>query len=264
MTDILDVLWDIFLLVLPVGAGYLLNVFRKHLRNRTIKKLLRFKLDSSDKADIRFITANTGQYDGEEMVTLGYIFEYMSVGEIKAFFSKIFAPNPQMTTTMSLERFTDIKRKDIKQNLVLIGGPFHNSVTGALLNKMENCPFRYDLTDATLIFTTPSGEEVRYTPKMYDPSAESGMRSYFENDYCLVMNVKNPLDSSKRIILISGCRSVGCYGGAVFLSSQLTQAKKLVQSDEYALIIQCDGEREDLVSTPQLCACYPLDIRYKP
>ncbi len=260
----LDFAWDLFLLVLPAAAGYLLNVFRKKVLNGRIKKLLRFNFSKSDKFSIHFITANTGCYDENELVTLGFIFEYMSVGEIKSFFSKLYAPYPEMTTNMSKEHFNDIKRKEIKENLVLIGGPFHNSVTGALLNKMENCPFHYDLSDATLVYTPPTGEEVRFTPRMYDPSAESGNKSYFEGDYCLIMNVKNPLDSSKRIILISGCRSVGCYGGAVYLSTKLSEIKKMTQSDEYALVIQCDGEREDLVSPPQLCACYPLDIRYKP
>lgn len=259
----LDILWDIFLLVLPAAAGYLFNVCRKHLRNRSYKALLRLQLDKSEKNTVQFITANTGQYDGNELVTLGYIFEYMSVGEIKSFFSKLYAPNPSMTTTMSPERFSDIQQRYIKQNLVLIGGPFHNKVTGALLNRMDNCPFHYD-SDATLVYAPAAGEEVRYTPKMYDPSAESGQKSFFENDYCLIMNVKNPLDPTKRVILISGCRSVGCYGGAVYLCTKLNEINKLAQSDEYALVIQCDGEREDLVSPPQLCACYPLDIRYKP
>lgn len=260
----LDFAWDIFLLVLPAAAGYLVNVFRKKFRNGTFKKLLRFNFSKSDAPSLHFITANTGQYDGNELVTLGYIFEYMSVGEIKSFFSKLYAPHPHMTTNMSTERFSDTKQKHIKQNLVLIGGPIHNSVTGALLKRMANCPFHYDLSDATLVYTSPSGETVRYTPKMFDPSAESGQTSYFENDYCLIMNVKNPLDPSKRIILISGCRSVGCYGGAVYLTTKLSEIKKLAQTDEYALVIQCDGEREDLVAPPQLCACYPLDIRYNP
>lgn len=257
-----DILLELIFLILPAVAGYLLNVFRKRIRNGSFKKILRFNFPESEQPSIHFVTANTGHYDGEELVTLGYIFEYMSVGEIKSFFSKLYAPFPSMTTNMSPERFESVKLKDLKQNLVLIGGPFHNRVTGSLLTRMVNCPFRYD-PDATLVYTPPEGEEKRFTPLAYDPDGISGEKPYFESDYCLIMNIKNPWDSSKRVILISGCRSVGCYGGAVYLSSRLSELNKMDLTDEYALVIQCDGEREDLVSPPQLTAWYPLSTQYK-
>lgn len=257
-----DVLLELIFLILPAVAGYLLNVFRKRIRNGSFKKILRFDFPEPEQPSIHFVTANTGHYDGEEMVTLGYIFEYMSVGEIKACFSKLYSPYPSMTTNMSPEHFESVKLKDLKQNLVLIGGPFHNRITGALLARMVNCPFHYD-SDATLVYTSPEGKEDRFTPLAYDPDGVSGEKPYFESDYCLIMNIKNPWDSSKRVILISGCRSVGCYGGAVYLSSRLSELRKKDLADEYALVIQCDGEREDLVSPPQLAACYPLSTQYK-
>lgn len=259
----LEKAWDIFLMVLPAVVGYFVNTFRRNTRRVSIKKLLRFNFKKTEQPSIQFITANTGCYDENELVTLGFIFEYMSVGEIKASLSKLYGPELDMKTTMCKEQFVDMKRKYLKQNLILVGGPIHNSVTRALFDRMENCPFRFDLNDASLIYTDENFSETRFTSRMYSPTVECGKKPYYENDYALVMNVRNPLDPNKRIILVSGCRSVGCYGAAVFLSQKLREIKKLAKKDEYAFVIKCDGEREDLVSPPELCAVYPLNIRYR-
>lgn len=107
-----------------------------------------------------------------------------------------------------------------------------------------------------MVYTDPEGKETPFKPKTVD-------EKYYGEDFALIMNVKNPYDPEKRVIFIAGCRSIGCYGGAIFLSQQLKEIQKKVHWDEYALVVSCSGDAEDLNARPKLVGTFPLNIRYK-
>ncbi len=257
-----DIIWDLLLLIVPIIIGYLFGVIKNHLKKKSIKELLRFDQEKDDAPDINCFTANPGIRDTEELVELGYVFEYMSIGEIKSEFTKILPSDSSINVYMSNLRFEKISPTLLKNNLVIIGGPFHNSITRDLFSKIQNLPFHFE-DDASLVYTYEDGKIDKFTPNLYDPNENKDKHSFYDNDYALILNVKNPYAQGKRIILIAGCRSVGCYGATVYLTEHLYDIKKQIDSDEYALVITCNGEKENLVGKPKLCNYYPLQIEYK-
>lgn len=220
-----------------------------------MKKVLRFNINKPEESSLKFITANTDQKDNEELVTYGFVFEYRAAGELGSTLAKLYGPKFKISTSMSKSTY-DYSYAQLDTNLIVIGGPFHNAVTRNFFHRMgESLPFSFD-EDASLVYNgTHQCKAARFTPKVID-------NSYYGEDYALIMNVKNPLNPEKRVIFISGCRSIGCYGGAIFLSQQLRELKGVKLADEYALVVSCCGDAEDLNSRPRLVAHFPLDIKY--
>ncbi len=250
---IIDILVDIFLDILMMPLSFILGFVTLKLRNTIFRSNYKKKLRLSGKAlSVNCFTANPDCIDNEEHVNLGYIFEYMSVGEIKSSWEKKFE-NFALNVQMAKKDFSCIREQDIDDNLLIIGGPFHNSVTKNLFfNENNKLPFYFE-SDATLVYTGADGTK-RYSPKL------TGDGKYYETDYALILNVKNPANPQKRVIAIIGCRSVGCYGGAVFLSKYLNKkVKNSAISDEYALVVKCYGNEEQVTSVPELVGIHNLE-----
>lgn len=254
--DVQEILWEVFWIGMPMAVGYLFGVLKKLLKANTYKKLMRLSVKDASKSSLKFVAANTAQQDAEELVTYGFVFEYRAAGELGSTLAKLYGRDFKISTTMSKPTY-DYSYAQLDTNLIVIGGPFHNAVTREFLRRMgDTLPFHYE-EDASLAYTDPANPQNtrRFTPKVID-------QKYYGEDYALIMNVRNPLNPEKRVIFISGCRSIGCYGGAIFLSQQLKEIKGKVKSDEYAVVVSCCGDEEDLNARPKLCACYPLNIQY--
>ena len=190
--------------------GFSLTFIKSKHQKIIIRRSLKYSF--KDNSDIVFITANSGYYVNQELVTLGYIFEYLSVGAISDFLNKTYR-KITITTIMSKMDFSNIEKKYLLKNIVLIGGPFHNQVTKEIMDNYKDIPFRFH-ESANLYFTDRNG-----TVNMYCPEEHCSDKShYYEKDYALIVNIKNPWNKEKRCMLIIGCRSVGCYGAAVFLA----------------------------------------------
>ena len=252
------ILEETFWLLVPLVCGYLFNTLRRGSRSNTYKRLMRItgEVRQTGETWLKFITANPLLEDASELVTCGYVFEYRAAGELGSTMNKLYGPNLKISTAMSKPHFS-YTYGELDTNLILIGGPFHNCVTRNFLERMGNSwPFRFE-EDATLVYTDPTGKlpQQRFTPKVVDGK-------YYGEDYALIMNVKNPYDPAKRVIFIAGCRSIGCYGGAIFLSQQLKELRKKAPWDEYALVVSCSGDAEDLNARPRLVATFPLNITY--
>ena len=248
----LDVVKDILIMPITFIIGLLISWLKTTEHNRKYKQILRY---SPDDEKIVCFTANPGKYDYSECVKLGYVFEYMSLGVIMNSLKKIYK-DIDFITMMSELDYADIRKKNLKRNLILIGGPFHNSVTRQLLfSNNINMPFSFD-EDANLIYTDEKGKETRFCPEI-----SNGEKKFFEKDYALIINIKNPLVSTKRILSIMGCRSVGCYGAALFLCNNIHNIKKEIVDDEYAIVISCDGEEENITLAPVFEAYYKLDTQ---
>lgn len=246
-----NILYQIILIPIPLVVGLLISTLKRFLHLNKYKKMLKLK---NDIESISCFTANTGEYDTSECVALGYVFEYMSVGLIANCFKKIYK-RIDFSAGMSDLNYNNIRKKYLKRDLLLIGGPFHNQITKELLfNPEAKNPFGFN-EDATLTYTSDTGEK-----EMYIPELSKGDSKYFEKDYALILNVRNPLDINKRIIALIGCRSVGCYGAALFLCNKLNTIKEKIIDDEYAIVIECDGEEENITSEPIFKAYYKLNF----
>jgi len=255
---VFDVIYDIFKDFLMMPITFIIGLLTIKIKNDIFVSSYKKKLKLKNNAlTLNCFTANPNSHDNNEYVNLGYVFEYMSVGEIRSTWSKYYK-NFAMNVQMSDLNYDNVRKKHLSSDLLLIGGPFHNQVTKELLfNTNSSLPFSFD-DDASLVYTSEDGQQKKYTPIL-----SKGTNQYFESDYALIVNVRNPLNTEKRLIAIIGCRSVGCYGGAVFLSKYMSKIKNKNLSDEYAIVIKCDGEEEDIVSDPELVDVVNLNFTQK-
>lgn len=256
MDRLQDALWEAFWVVGPAVLGYLFGVLKRKMKIDLYKKIMRFDVKEPSESPLKIITANTEQHDDQELVVYGFVFEYRAAGELGATLAKLYGPRYRISTTMSKRDFNNYTKGQLDQDLIVIGGPFHNSVTREFFRRMgDSMPFHYD-EDATLVYTNPDN------PTLQKRFSAKEMRDYYGEDHALIMNVKNPINPEKRVIFISGCRSIGCYGGAIFMSQQLKELKGIVCDDEYAVVVYCSGGKEDLDSRPKFCEYFPLHITY--
>lgn len=127
----------------------------------------------------------------------------------------------------------------------------YNAITNHFFFEKEGMiPFHFD-EEANLIYEPT---QVKYTPKI-----RKGEDNYVEKDYALILNVRNPLCEGKRILAIIGCRSIGCYGGAVFLARRMAGIKREIKDEEYAVVVECEGEEDNIIDQPKYISYYPLN-----
>lgn len=232
-------------------CGYCISKLKNSVFLSRYKSALKL---NEDNISMVCYTANTDQYDASELVVLGYVFEYMAIGEIRSTFQRVFK-KMEINCKMSDINYYNIRKRNLNgQHLILIGGPFHNSVSRQLLFEgNKGIPFKFD-ENANLIYEGSNGIVKRYCPEI-----SNGDSKYFEKDYALIINVRNPLNKDKRIIALMGCRSIGCYGAAVFIARKFNSIIKKIEDDEYAIIISCEGEEENIISEPVFIDYFKLE-----
>lgn len=88
---------------------------------------------------------------------------------------------------------TEVKENDLKNNLILIGGPGVNFVTARVNSKL---PIKF--------------EKIKDQGNYYSGfhSNVSG-KNYYEEGYGIIVKVKNPFDKNKDILVIAGRRMAG-------------------------------------------------------
>jgi len=250
-----DVIYDILFTPISFLIGLLGVIFKVNLDRNAYKKRLKFEKQLKT---VKCITANPDSKDNAEHVNLGYVFEYMSVGELKSTWTKHFK---DLDMDINMSPSVESTTTDIPdENLLVIGGPFHNKVCKDILATLgDKLPFYWQTVgneDAVLHYKH-EGKTDTYTPLL----TTDGTKSYYSRDYAIIVNIKHPNVENKRIILLIGCRSIGCYGGAVFFSQHLNKIKLSNLSDEYALIVKVNGEEDQLSSIPRLEKIYPINTQ---
>lgn len=215
--------------------------------NKKFYKTTRLTLkNKKDKFNIQCFIANSGKYDGDEKVYLGYPFEYMAAATINSYL-ELAIKNIDMNTKPCPMQVNTITKIDKTTDLILLGGPFHNVLTKMFfgLNKENsNVPFYFDTfegEDATLFYKENPNGDYKAVKPIKDPIGH-----YYCEDYGLIMNIKNPYNPNKRIISIMGCRSIGVLGGTIAFTSMNKEILKNVEYDEYAVIIRCFGEQNNI------------------
>jgi DNA-binding PadR family transcriptional regulator len=96
---------------------------------------------------------------------------------------------PEMFTKLD----TEVKESDLKNNLILIGGPGVNFITAKINSKM---PIKF--------------EKIKDQENFYSGfhSNVSG-KNYYEEGYGIIVKIKNPFDKNKDILVIAGRRMAG-------------------------------------------------------
>lgn len=247
MTQLGDLIYSILtnIIMLPITffCGMIFTCLKQKFRIKHIwKNLIKFNIDDTNNK-ISIITANTPddhRFDGNEKVTLGYTYEYMGSALLIGAIKQIYKNKAEISINMQFQS----PKRNLKDNLVLFGGPVHNPLTkqvffGSLENKpLIEVPFHFK--DFTLV-NELNGE-------IYDALSQG---EYYGEDYALIINTNNPWNKNKRVIGILGCRSVGCYGAAMFLSKQSNQHKNFKKyKGSYLAVIKCESDETGLIDDP--------------
>jgi hypothetical protein len=104
---------------------------------------------------------------------------------------------------------TEIREKDLKGNLILIGGPTANMITNKLNPKL---PVFIDMKHDVKIFSTLS------------------RKVYGEDENGLIVSVQNPWDRKARILVVAGKRFQGTRAAIIAL---ITKAERVFSGNKY-------------------------------
>jgi DNA-binding MarR family transcriptional regulator len=118
--------------------------------------------------------------------------DFISVTQFSLFFGSFL--NSVSDTKVKID--TDVRAKDLKKNLILIGGPAVNSLTKRVNGKLA-IRFKHEKNYYSGIFSTIS------------------KKSYNEENNGIIVKMKNPFDKSKFLIVIAGRRNSGTYSAVL-------------------------------------------------
>lgn len=175
---------------------------------------------------VTVITANTPEdtrINETEFALTGYVMEYMSADKITSHIDRLYKG---MTTSIDMEAYT--LDKELRENLVLIGGPITNPKTKKVMERIKNLPYEF----RGYALTRKNSEKLYETKFSSDDSS-------IDEDYGLIVNCQNPYNYEKRVIILAGCRNFGCYIGAEQLVTMKKNDLNLISStSDYAIVVK--------------------------
>ncbi len=83
---------------------------------------------------------------------------------------------------------TEVREEDLRQNIILIGGPIVNSVTDKINDKL---PVRFDRKENNAVYSSLS------------------TKHYYSDEIGVIVKFKNPFNPKKQILLVAGKRYSG-------------------------------------------------------
>ena len=236
-------------LLWAIGAFFVVLFYHKlmawHYKNKFYRST-RLNIDKKGKFPLRCYIANSGRYDADEKVYLGYPFEYMASATVNTHLEHLTRNTDMKISPCPLKK-DEVVRLDKTGDLILLGGPFHNLLTRlffGLTKENTNVPFYFDTFDgeeATLFYKENNDTDYRTAKPIKDPNG-----NYYCEDYALILNIRNPYNPDKRVITIMGCRSIGVLGGTNAFTMYNKDIFGDVKYDEYAVIIKCYGEQNNI------------------
>ncbi|MFQ6020859.1 MAG: ArsR family transcriptional regulator [Candidatus Aenigmatarchaeota archaeon] len=108
----------------------------------------------------------------------------------------------------------DTEIKDLKKNLILIGGPGVNAITTKVNNKL---PIKF--------------KKVKYRNNYYTGFYSNlSKKTYSDESYGIIVKTKNPFDKTKYILVVAGIRYFGTYAAVLAF---LTKFDDLVKGNPH-------------------------------
>jgi len=134
---------------------------------------------------------------------------------------------------------TDTTKEDLKNNLIIIGGPGVNSIAKKINKKL---PVRF--------------EKVKYKENWYNSIySEISKKTYSEETYGLIIKTKNPFDKTKQILLLAGITHKGTRAASISL---LQNFKKIIKGNSYNnkftanVIDGIDADSDGIIDTTEI------------
>lgn len=180
------------------------------------------------KARVEIVITTAPEISAKEFSTLVFPAEAAAASEVQSYLTKTLASDCRINFSAN---FASSK---FDRNLVVIGGPLHNSVTSTLLEKIKTqSGFVFDGHRITL----SDGSLYQATVK-----ASDGEQDEILTDFGVVLHTRNPLLSDSYITLLLGSRTYGCLAAArALLHNETKQFAKMVSKfDEYGAVVSCE------------------------
>lgn len=205
------------LVAVLLGVLHVIHNFKKYIRNwkaRHIKKVWGIKDGDS-------VTVICSERDKPEKLQNPEPREFiynLKYGDIDAYFEVVITllrlyPNIRLRIMSAGEAAR--MHFNMKQNLVLIGGPDYNSYTNEILNKGIT-QYKYLINEI---------EDSSTQVVLYDSRTKRKLcAASYEKDYGYLERIPNPYEPKKNIILIGGCHTIGVTGAV--------KAFSMAESDE--------------------------------
>jgi len=113
------------------------------------------------------------------------------------------------TATPNYKLDTEVRERDLKGNLILIGGPTANMITNRINSRL---PVYLSMKHDVKIFSTLS------------------RKAYGEDENGLIVSVQNPWDKKSRILVVAGKRFQGTRAAIIAL---ITKAERVFSGNKY-------------------------------
>jgi hypothetical protein len=206
------------------GGGRTFQLTRSHLR---LRKARRFWKDfAAERSHV--IIGRFHEFDGFEPSGLIGVGDAAALGELEGFFDRLQFPR------LSLGNSGDATGNDLKQNLVLLGGPDANEISKQVAEKIPSTirfgnPLRHEIS----MFDSQSGRV--FTPKQ----TSDGQRVSL--DYGLIYKVPNPFSPDYSLVLVAGSFGYGTWAGIQYITSPAFLDDHSIESTPYfELLIETD------------------------
>jgi len=134
---------------------------------------------------------------------------------------------------------TDATEEDLKNNLIIIGGPGVNNITKKINKKL---PVRF--------------EKVKYKENWYNSIySDISKKRYSEDTFGLIVKTNNPFDKTKHILVLAGIRHKGTRAASIAL---LQNFKEIIKGNSYDkrfeanVIDGIDADSDGIIDTTEI------------
>ena len=180
------------------------------------------------KQRVEIVLTTAPEVSAKEFSTLVFPAEAAAASEVQSYLTK------NLNSDCRINFSANFSPTKFDRNLVVIGGPLHNSVTSTLLDKIKNqSGFVFDGHRITLADGALYEATVR---------AKAGAQDDILTDFGVVLHTRNPLSPDSYITLLLGSRTYGCLAAArALLHNETKQFAQMVSKfDEYGAVVSCE------------------------
>jgi DNA-binding transcriptional ArsR family regulator len=132
---------------------------------------------------------------------------------------------------------TEMSKDDLKNNLILIGGPGVNRITAEINSKLPIRFTEYQKHQYSEIYSTFS------------------KRNYPEDEAGIIVKIKNPFDHGKQIFILAGRRSAGTRAAILAFTKKLEELSKgnMYSNKSFARVVEgIDSDSDGLIDDMEI------------
>ena len=126
----------------------------------------------------------------------------------------------------SVKLDTEIRREDLNNNLIIIGGPIVNTVCFKINEKL---PIKFLKKEKA--FVTLSGKK------------------YYDDEIGIIIKTNNPFARDKKILVIEGKRYIGTKACVIAFMQNLEGLSRRINEKGYAIIKGYDVDSDGIIDT---------------